>query len=809
MGSRQQEAKGPRMLGLGVLRRGVPSPPIEDREASQLYRLPCRPQSPPVAQLAALLARSLLQSAPASTGRPWAPKRTLEESEASQLCRLACSLEAQPLGDLGEAAQGLALPASTGRPSRRTMEESKALQPSQLASSLEPDKDLGEVAQSLASGPFLPGTRPSASTGHRPASMEESKALQLYQLACSLKPDLVEVAPSLAPNLLGGQSASASTGREASFWACGRCQGFLWEPVSLLCGHTFCKKCLEKDQERPQEGKPSRLHWRGCVLCPGPEGAPASPLRVNVLLSGLLAKGCPRRSQAARLRHEGRRLRREKKLHDALRKYDQGLRLAPNDHLLYSNRSRINSTLKCCKEALRDAEMACRLQPYWAKGHLRKGQALANLGKTEEALHEFLFCLVLDSGNRKAKSEAQRGNVDKDKNISFQEDQKIMDSESLGKSTQVTKNPKEDLDENRHTISGEESVLLISEKCIFLKRKHYSEDAPDIDPPCKLAKRDTGVDKGSDLGNGVEFQLVDPSDLECSLCMRLFYEPVTTPCGHTFCLKCLERCLDHNPKCPLCKEGLAECLAMRKLCKTVLMEEIIARYLPEQLRERRKVYEEEMAELSNLNKNVPIFVCTMAYPTVPCPLHIFEPCYRLMIRRCMETGTKQFGMCIGDSVKGFADYGCILEIRNVDFFADGRSVVDSIGKRRFKVIQHSQRDGYNTADIEYIEDQPVQGEEYAELIVLHDSVYVQAYTWFDSLKPALKSRILSHFGPMPAKDLDPQASPNGPSWCWWILAVLPLESRAQLPFLAMTSLKDRLNGIKRILAFMSRSRSRR
>lgn len=63
--------------------------------------------------------------------------------------------------------------------------------------------------------------------------------------------------------------------------------------------------------------------------------------------------------------------------------------------------------------------------------------------------------------------------------------------------------------------------------------------------------------------------------------------------------------------------------------------------------------------------------------------------------------------CFCSDFNRFADYGCILEIRNVEFFADGRSVVDSIGKRRFKVIQHSQRDGYNTADIEYIEDQKV------------------------------------------------------------------------------------------------------
>jgi len=64
-------------------------------------------------------------------------------------------------------------------------------------------------------------------------------------------------------------------------------------------------------------------------------------------------------------------------------------------------------------------------------------------------------------------------------------------------------------------------------------------------------------------------------------------------------------------------------------------------------------------------------------------------------------------ICFCSDFNRFADYGCILEIRNVEFFADGRSVVDSIGKRRFKVIQHSQRDGYNTADIEYIEDQKV------------------------------------------------------------------------------------------------------
>ncbi|XP_068060868.1 LON peptidase N-terminal domain and RING finger protein 3 isoform X2 [Anomalospiza imberbis] len=633
------------------------------------------------------------------------------------------------------------------------------------------------------------------------------EALPLYQLASrhqQLRAEQLEkLVECLAQSVrikeglpAAGQPAAP---REWDVFRCRKCQGFLFEPVSLPCGHTFCKKCLERD--RAPEPR--------CVLCKEAGGAAAGQLlRVNVILSNLLTKWFPCQVKASQLRHEGNLLYKEKKLQAALQKYNEAVSLAPNDHLLYSNRSQINSTLKACEDALHDAETACRLQPYWLKGHLRKGQALANLGKTEEALREFLFCLALDTGNKTAKSEAQKVNVEQKKGFSIQEEPNVTTSGSLRKSIQITESKKDCSEEENKFTSMPESTFLLSEKCSLLKRKCCSEEMRNAEVPCKLMKKDIVDIRENSTGQHIPFEVVDPSDLDCSLCMRLFYEPVTTPCGHTFCLKCLERCLDHNPKCPLCKEGLSECLAMRKYCKTVLMEELIARYLPEELTERRKIYEEEIAELSNLNKNVPIFVCTMAYPTVPCPLHIFEPCYRLMIRRCMETGTKQFGMCISDPVKGFADYGCILEIRNVEFFADGRSVVDSIGKRRFKVIQHSQRDGYNTADIEYIEDQKVQGQEYAALLVLHDSVYDQAYTWFNSLKQALKSRILSHFGPMPAKDPDPQANPNGPAWCWWVLAVLPLENRAQLPFLAMKSLKDRLNGIRRVLTFMSRARAR-
>jgi Lon protease-like protein len=45
---------------------------------------------------------------------------------------------------------------------------------------------------------------------------------------------------------------------------------------------------------------------------------------------------------------------------------------------------------------------------------------------------------------------------------------------------------------------------------------------------------------------------------------------------------------------------------------------------------------------------IPIFVCILALPNCGCPLHVFEPRYRLMMRRTIETESRTFGMCTYD-----------------------------------------------------------------------------------------------------------------------------------------------------------------
>lgn len=54
------------------------------------------------------------------------------------------------------------------------------------------------------------------------------------------------------------------------------------------------------------------------------------------------------------------------------------------------------------------------------------------------------------------------------------------------------------------------------------------------------------------------------------------------------------------------------------------------------------------------------------------------------------------------------EYGCMLEIKDLRILFDESSVVDVVGISRFRVLSYRYRDGYNTVDIEYFEDEKVR-----------------------------------------------------------------------------------------------------
>ena len=43
---------------------------------------------------------------------------------------------------------------------------------------------------------------------------------------------------------------------------------------------------------------------------------------------------------------------------------------------------------------------------------------------------------------------------------------------------------------------------------------------------------------------------------QCPICMSTLSDPSVTKCGHRFCHKCIEECINRRHECPCCKTGL-------------------------------------------------------------------------------------------------------------------------------------------------------------------------------------------------------------------------------------------------------------
>ncbi|XP_068447707.1 LON peptidase N-terminal domain and RING finger protein 1 [Clinocottus analis] len=586
---------------------------------------------------------------------------------------------------------------------------------------------------------------------------------------------------------------------------CPLCLFLMCEPVTMSCGHTFCRRCAEGYLPSKCPSCKERLKQRE-----------VKGMKNNVLLISVVEKCCPDETKTkCHLREKLK----AGEFAEALRIATDGLHSVPNDQSLKLCRAEANWGLMRFSDALTDLDNLCCLRPNWTEGFFRKGSVLLEMGQHTDALVQFQRCLKLQADFVPAKSqikkilEAEGMEVPNEESCILQVVSEYLKGPgpitSLSGSQGPThpeglKHPrgddgegKEGREAHQHD-TGTECCLSLCQAVSFLPAAEEDEEM--------MMRRDYGH-AGGESGHSRDKTLgvLTVSDFECPLCIRLFFEPVTTPCGHTFCKNCIERSLDHNLRCPLCKQPLQEYFKNRKYNPTLLLQDIMTRLFPSPLAERKQVHDAEMAELSNLTTDIPIFVCTVAYPGVPCPLHIFEPRYRLMMRRCMETGTRKFGMCCYEHGKGFADYGCLLEIHSLELLPDGRSFVDAVGRSRFKVLRRSQRDGYHTADIEYLEDLKVDGSELELLEHLHDSVYQQAQDWYQRLGNRIREQIDRQYGTMPDKEENIQASSNGPAWCWWLLSVLQLDPAYQTTVLSLASLKDRLGHLRLVLEYFSQS----
>jgi len=692
-------------------------------------------------------------------------------------------------------------------------------------------------------------------------------------------------------------------------WSCPSCSGVLVEPLTLPCGHSYCKKCLMRIAKSnvtaneasckkcgakwfPLMSKPEHdlleiVDPQGSDIIPSTVTSAVQMLKVNVLVNTLCQKYWGPDLEAVKLRLDANNSFARGNLQDAVDIYTKAVKLAPNDHYSLGNRSHVYQKQGQHDKALADAEESISLRKDWAKGYFRKGLSLHGMGRNEEAFKTFYECLTIEMicENIDATKNTYPSLMECAKELYCVIEQTIqgkmhqksasLKPQSVGENMRVnfpdrdgetsssprlftigSANPSDksgrrarkgvvangcplfsQMENNtNYELDSDDDTTLedVSEDNYTIRT--LSNDVTEFIPDTISGLVDytqTIVDNSDKLEQvpkpkeewyvrgflsyrsqyrPIDPKAVDASDFECPLCMRLLWQPITTPCGHTFCRVCLDRTLDHNSVCPMCKSPEVKkvyLIERREFVPNEFIESSMRRLLPAEYQERKILQQVEISEFGGGMENaniIPIFVCTVSLPGIPCPLHVFEPRYRLMVRRAMESGTREFGMSCKIDENPFAEYGTMLEIRDVQYFADGRSVIDTVGGRRFKVLSRDTKDGYDTATVEFFQDECPSENEVEDLKKLHDQVFRTAGKWFNEMSESMKSGILNHYGSLPDAETDYWKLPNGPAWGWWILTILPLDSQLQIQVLSLTSLKRRLEIILRILNCIFRRR---
>ena len=303
------------------------------------------------------------------------------------------------------------------------------------------------------------------------------------------------------------------------------------------------------------------------------------------------------------------------------------------------------------------------------------------------------------------------------------------------------------------------------------------------------------------------------AELDCQVCYALLLDPLTTNCGHTFCRKCVARMLDHSSLCPICRRELAMPPGVRDLPGNQRLSKLLNSLCPDLVEVRQAAASQEEVAMFG-EKNVPLFICTLAYPQMPTFLHIFEPRYRLMVRRAVESGDRKFGMLMYNQMRepqgslGRTDFmlcGTLLHINNVQITPDGRSLLETVGVSRFRVKSWDRLDGYVIGHVERIDDVSLAEEEQAEANETSQAPaekddligQIERMSTQDLLKvgtdfiarmraasePWLAERVLASYGHPPD---DPALFP------YWFASVLPILDEEKYKLLPTKSVRERL-----------------
>jgi Lon protease-like protein len=120
-------------------------------------------------------------------------------------------------------------------------------------------------------------------------------------------------------------------------------------------------------------------------------------------------------------------------------------------------------------------------------------------------------------------------------------------------------------------------------------------------------------------------------------------------------------------------------------------------------RDRPQPAATDLEQNGDAPKLIPLFPLQLVlFPGVALPLHIFEPRYRLMVKRCLELN-QPFGV-VRSGNDGLSEIGTLAEIREATRYIDGRWDIVALGTQRFRITNFDRSLQYLQAEVELLDE---------------------------------------------------------------------------------------------------------
>jgi Lon protease-like protein len=221
-------------------------------------------------------------------------------------------------------------------------------------------------------------------------------------------------------------------------------------------------------------------------------------------------------------------------------------------------------------------------------------------------------------------------------------------------------------------------------------------------------------------------------------------------------------------------------------------------------------------QIASSEFTIPFFVLggSFLFPGQPLHLHIFEPRYRLMMRRCMA-GSRMFGL-LGYLPSGVQDpniqeVGTIALISSQQLLADGRSLIESRGTTRFQILGPIEEiDGYLAGRVRVIDDfaeevtneqgglsqhaETAESNEAAldDVAKLASDVHSVLQHVFSSLPSSVLDEVESQYGRLPEATRSKELS-------YFAASIVPASDSEKMHMLSTTSTKERLQAVQALV----------